>query len=107
MGRHYTEGLTIMAYQVPKSKASIKQNRFEFEVDGKTYDIPQMKYLSIGSVEAFENEHPIQGLIMASDNEDARAALRSLEGDQLEGLMEAWQKESGVSVGESEASGKS
>ncbi len=36
-----------MVFQVPKSKASIKQNRFEFQMPGsdKTYSIPLLKFI--------------------------------------------------------------
>lgn len=93
-----------MAYQVPKSKASIKQNRFTFEIDGKNFDIPLMQFLPMSAAEAFEQEKPITGLMLAAGSDEAASALRSLESDQLEGLLKAWQEESEVDRGESPAS---
>lgn len=95
-----------MAFSVPESKRSIAQNRFEFEVAGTTYDIPQLKYLPVESMESFEGADPtpIRGLLAACDNDGAKNAIRKLDGEQLEALMNAWQEASGVKVGESSAS---
>ena len=96
-----------MAFQVPDSKRSIKQNRFEFEIAGKQYDIPQLKFAPVGAMEHFENERNMTGLLLACDSDDARAAVRSLDGDQLEAFMTAWAAASGVELGESVASSDS
>lgn len=93
-----------MAFQVPKSKASIKQNRFSFEIEGKKYELPLMKYVSVETLAAFENERPIQGLIAAAPDDRTKDAIRALESDQLDALLTEWQEESEITPGESEAS---
>lgn len=95
-----------MAFSVPESKRSIKQNRFEFKVGTKSYSIPKLNYLPVESMESFEGDNPtpIRGLLAACDNDAAKDALRKLDGEQIEALMNAWQEASGVTVGESSAS---
>ena len=93
-----------MAFSVPASKRSVKQNRFEFTIDGKKFDIPLMKYLPLSAAEAFENEEPVRGILAACDGDAARDAVRQLDGEQLDALLTAWQEASEVKVGESSAS---
>jgi hypothetical protein len=101
-----------MVYAVPASKKSHKQNRFEFTVPGskKTYSIPLAKYMSVGQVEVMSKKGDDLDLtdLLSIFNEDATAgaaeAVRKLDQEQLDGLMSAWQTESGISVGESSAS---
>lgn len=93
-----------MAFQVPASKRSIAQNRFEFEVGGKTYSIPLMKFVPAGVMEQFENEKNITGLMMLADSDEQRDAMRLLEQEQIEALLSAWAEASDVSLGESSAS---
>jgi tape measure domain-containing protein len=35
-----------MPYKVPASKKSLKQNQFEFEIDGVTYSVPLLKFVN-------------------------------------------------------------
>ena len=98
-----------MAYEVPASKRSIKQNQFQFKVPGdrKTYSIPKAKYMTIGQVEALETkggEVKLTDLLEILGQGEARDAVRSLDQEQLMALMEAWQADSGLTVGESSAS---
>lgn len=96
-----------MTFAVPASKKSKKQNRFEFEHEGEKYDLPLMKYVSAGAIEAFEGGKDMTGLILAADNERTRDAIRSLDGEQMKALMDALMEASGVTVGESGASSDS
>ena len=96
-----------MAYKVPASKKSIKQNRFEFEFDGKTHSIPLLKFLPVKAAELFEAEQPVAGLLAGADSDAARDAIRQMDSDQLDGLMKAWEEESGAEAGESPASSES
>lgn len=101
-----------MAYQVPKSKASIKQNRFEFSIDGKTYSVPLLKYLSGNKIEeiaAAEDKGGMASIVVSfsifgDKGTPAGDAVRTLDQDQLGELNDAYMKASGISVGESEAS---
>ena len=96
-----------MAFQIPASKRSIKQNRFEFKVGNKTHSIPLLKFLPVRAAELFENGKNLAGLIAAADEDATREVIRDLDGEQLEALIEAWQEASGVEVGESSASSES
>lgn len=99
-----------MAFQVPKSKASIRQNRFEFQVEegGKTYDLPLMKYLPVRVIEAMnDTDRSFGALLSAFGDGEAAEAVRDLDAEQLNALMEAWEEESGITAGESAASSKS
>lgn len=89
-----------MTFQVPESKRSIKQNRFEFEVDGKKYEIPHLKFAPVSAIEKFEQEQNMAGLLLTADNDEAREAIRSFDGSQLEPFIEAWSEASGVDAGE-------
>lgn len=102
-----------MVYSVPKSKRSLKQNRFEFNIPGdkRVHSIPLAKYLSTGQVEEIAKRGDHVGLIdilAIFDEKDVSKgtpeAVRTLDQEQLEALMQAWQAESGIAVGESSAS---
>ncbi len=94
-------------FQVPESKKSIAQNRFEFEHGGKTYSLPLLKYAPVEAAEAFEEGRNVAAILLCCENDAARDAVRSLDGDQFGALMEAWQEASGVKPGESPASSDS
>jgi hypothetical protein len=89
-------------YEVPKSKASIKQNRFEFKVEGKakTYSVPLLKFITAASVMAFEDNKELRGIMLAADDPVTRGVLEGLDADQLEQLATAWAAESGITPGE-------
>lgn len=96
-----------MAFKVPQSKKSIKQNRFDFEVDGKQFDLPLLQFAPLEAAEAFENDKNVTGILLACDRDDAREALRHLDGEQIDALMDAWKEASESSPGESPASSES
>ena len=98
-----------MTYHVPESKRSIAQNQFIFDVPGDEtiYSIPKAKYLPIGTIEHLSTN---SGQISITDILDligdtaARDAARTLDQEQLQALMSAWQEDSGLTMGESSAS---
>lgn len=96
-----------MTFAVPQSKKSIKQNRFEFEIEGTTFEVPLLKFAPVAAAEAFEQGQEVKGLLLMCENDAARDAVRDLDGEQFGALMEAWQKASGVEAGESPASSNS
>lgn len=102
-----------MVFQVPASKRSIKQNQFEFKVPGdkRTYSIPKAKYLPMGVVERMSSAEQVtltDIIALFGDPESpAAVAVRTLDGEQITALTEAWQKDSGVQAGESSASTRS
>lgn len=96
-----------MVYQVPASKASIKQNRFEFKLPGKSkvYSVPLMKYVKPSIVIDLDGTGDKEAMGVRLFKEYLPEVFPLLEdSDQLESLMNAWEKASGVTVGESEAS---
>lgn len=96
-----------MAFAVPQSKKSIKQNRFEFEVGGETFDVPLLKFAPVAAMEAFENGKNITGFLMTADSDRAREALRGMDSEQLDALSDAWSEASDVTPGESAGSSDS
>src|SRR5437899_3089984 len=98
-----------MVYQVPPSKASIKQNRFEFQIPGskKTFSVPLLKFLKPSIALALEDASEI-GAAKILFNEYLPEAFPLFEdAEQLGSFLEAWKDASGIGVGESEASADS
>ena len=114
-----------MVYEIPASKASLKQNVFEFKVPGekKIRSHPLLKFLPIGYRNRMaQMAAPIQAAQAAGDDPDSKdlhalgtVQLELLErfspgvtdvmdDDQLAALLKAWQEASQISVGESPAS---
>ena len=97
-----------MTFQVPESKRSIGQNRFHFNLpDGTAVSMPKAKYLTMGQIEHLsQNTGDIQltDLLDLFDEPEAAVAVRTLDHEQLQALMEAWQADSGLTMGESSAS---
>lgn len=96
-----------MAFNVPASKKSQKSNRYEFTIGETTYDVPLLKFAPVEAAELFEKGQQVAGMIACCDTDDAKAAIRGLDGEQLGALMEDWQQASGVEAGESLASSNS
>lgn len=96
-----------MPFDVPASKKSIAQNRFEFTLEGETFSIPLLKFAPVEAAEQFEVGRDVAGILACCENDKARAAVRSLDGDQFSALMGAWSEASGISAGESGASEES
>lgn len=103
-----------MPFQVPASKASQKQNRFEFQFPGdrKTYSVPLINYLppwlalKLKNADADLDEGVIRELF------DTIAPGMGLfekfeEAEQFSEWMSAWGRASGVTLGESPASAES
>lgn len=116
-----------MVFQVPASKASIKQNQFEFEVpvSGKKtrkYTVPKMQYISSDLRERMQRASlPLQGLKEGDSVEPAVQIELSIvqrelfdryapglyelvTDDQILAIQEAWQEASSVTLGESSPS---
>jgi len=97
-----------MTYKVPESKRSIAQNRFEFELpDGTEVSMPKAKYLTVGQIEKLNGlggEVSLIDVLELFDEKGPAEAVRTLDSEQLADLMEAWQVDSGIKVGESSAS---
>lgn len=123
-----------MAYEVPKSRASIKQNQFEFKIPGskKIYRMPYMQFMTNGLrdplIEVFRE---LRKNIQEDEDIDAQEAAQHLSNDtklrmqqltreifekynpevyaeldqeQVVAIFNAWAAESQTSVGKSSAS---
>lgn len=97
-----------MVYDVPKSKASIKQNRFEFRLPGekKIRSVPLLQYVRPALALEFEDLDEKQAVRRLFDEvypkEDLFAKFDDTE--QFQAWLEAWGDASGVDLGESLAS---
>jgi hypothetical protein len=96
-----------MVYAVPKSKQSIKQNRFEFtlpEDSKKVYSVPLLKFLRPALILQAESISEIAFARMLFDEYLPEAFSKIDDAEQLQALMAAWQEASGLTTGESPAS---
>lgn len=114
-----------MVYEVPASKASLKQNTFEFKVPGerKVRALPLLKYLPMGmNSRMAEAAGPVQAaqragrkptpdelrelgsIQMELFNKYSPGLVDAVDAEQLGAIMIAWQEASGITVGESPAS---
>lgn len=122
-----------MAIHIPESKASIRQNQVEVFLPGekKPYYVPKMQYLLAdqrsrmselsSAARAFIEDHQAGRKRPPSESEAAAMAAierlqreifeshipdlyKKLTSDQIQFLQEEWNRESGVSLGESSAS---
>jgi hypothetical protein len=95
-----------MVFQVPASKSSVKQNRFEFSLPGsaKVYSVPKLEYVKPSLALQFEDATDVGAarLLFGAYLPEAFGLLEDVE--QLGALMEAWKDASGVTPGESGAS---
>lgn len=99
-----------MVFQVPTSKASVKQNRFEFQLPGskKTYSVPKLQFVKPSLALQFGDltEVQVANLLFGEYMPEVFPLLE--DSSQLEALLEAWKEASeGVGVGESSASADS
>lgn len=90
-------------FEIPESKRAKPENRFEFELAGKDFTIPLLKFAPVEASEHFEAQRQVAGIIACCENDAAKDAIRSLDGEQFGALMAAWQEASGITVGESRA----
>lgn len=114
-----------MVFQVPASKASVKQNVFEFTLPGekKPRTLPKMQYINADIRHRFSQLYavmkPAQDAGQAIDEMvmleylDVQYELleqynpgihKILDGEQLGAIVQAWIEASSVSMGESPAS---
>jgi hypothetical protein len=93
-----------MAFQVPASKASKGQDRFEFEIDGKTFSVRKAKFVPIDALVQLETAGLRTLEFFGGDNKTQIAAVGSLEREQFAALVLAWREDSEVTAGEAPAS---
>jgi hypothetical protein len=97
-----------MVYEVPKSRASIAQNRFAFKFAGssKKYDVPLMKYIKPALAMKLERLSDAEVVVALFEEYFPGQNLfeKFEDSEQFEAFMLAWQEASGIELGESEAS---
>jgi hypothetical protein len=93
-------------FTVPASKASIKQNRFEFKMPGdrSTYSVPKLQFVKPSLVLQLDGNKKADIVRLLLDHyvPDLTEKFESIE--QLVALYEAWAEASGITPGESSAS---
>jgi len=89
-----------MVFHVPDAT----DDRWEFELGGVTYTLPRVKSLAIDVYEQmsehFAREQVHAGLSLLTNDDATTAAIKSLQVGQFEALVNEWQKDSGVTLGE-------
>lgn len=115
----------MATFEVPKSKASIRQNRFEFKMpDGKKRSVPLLEFikpelaLKMAELEVRTSPDGEQSTDPKETSEFVRLVFDTYypeenlfgmfeDAEQFGAWMEAWTEASGVTPGESGASPKS
>ncbi|QDH48917.1 tail assembly chaperone [Arthrobacter phage Gisselle] len=96
-------------YRVPASKASLHQNQFRFQLPGEDHirSIPKLKYLK-PSIAIQVEGMPVQQALQLLFSLYQPGLIDEFDDmEQLEGVIQAWAKASGVSLGESKPSSDS
>lgn len=96
-----------MGYKVPDWKKSIDQNKFEVEVGGETFALPKAEYLTGRQAQQFEKSDEVEGGIYAVLDgivDGLGAAMLDVPQKYIKEFVAEWQEDSGISLGESEAS---
>lgn len=99
-----------MGYKVPDWKKSIDQDKFDVETESGTFQLPKAEYLTGRQAQAFEDADEREGGIYAVLDEVSPGlgtALIDVPVKYVKELVEAWQADSGIELGESAASSTS
>lgn len=100
-----------MGYKVPDWKKSLNQNMFDVETDdGQTFQLPKAEYLTGTQVMRFREADEIEGGVYAVLDEIAPGlggAMAEVPIKFVKEFIADWQKDAGVSLGESSASATS
>ena len=93
-------------FEVPASKASEGQDRFEFTVPGKVgkFSVKKLKFLSVGKRDEIGDGGRAMLEFFREGSAKQGDAVRALDEEQFNALVNAWQSDSGVTLGESGAS---
>ena len=96
-----------MGYKVPDWKKSLDQNKFDVEVGSKTFHLVKVDYLTGAQTEMLAKAGEFEGGMYALIDElcpGLGTAFRNVPTRFFNELIEAWQKDSGIDLGESSAS---
>lgn len=81
--------------------------KFHYEYDGKKINLPKFSNLPFGVIRKLRKQDETdQMFLLFEETADDRSlkVIDSMTVDEVAKLMEAWQKDGGVTVGESSAS---
>lgn len=95
-----------MVFQVPPAKKSKDQDKFKFEFGGKAYTLPLMKLLPPADMAMMEGQS-LTSIRAVFEKHVPGVFDRFETTEQLELLTKEWAKDSGIDLGESEASSDS
>lgn len=98
-----------MTFEVPEANASKEQDKFQFKIPGHagTFSVKRLKFLTVAQAEEVESDSNALFEFFGKQGTKQGTALRSLDRQQWKALVEAWQRDSGVDLGESAASSAS
>lgn len=93
-------------FAVPAKKASKGQDRFQFTIPGVEgkFSVRKLKFLSVGKRDEIGSGGGPLLAFFCEGTAKQGDAVRELDEDQFNELVKAWQVDSGVSLGESQAS---
>jgi len=97
-------------FEVPASKASVKQNQFEFKIPGdrKTYSIPKLQFLRPSLLREMDSmKNQVDRVYALIENYHPGLVDKFDDMEQLTALYVGWSEGSGITVGESSASSTS
>jgi hypothetical protein len=97
-------------FEVPASRASVKQNQFEFKIPGdrKTYSIPKLQFLRPALLRQMDSmKNQVDRVYALIENYHPGLVDKFDDMEQLTALYTAWSEGSGITVGESSASSTS
>lgn len=100
-------------YTVPPTKAAEPDSRFQYDLDGNEVSAPLLELVDTDTAAVFNAAVTDVDFRLAycralsGGDSEVEAKLRALEADRLGPLIEAYDKASGISAGESDASTRS
>lgn len=92
-------------YEVPESKKSVGQDKFDFKIGGKAHQVTKAKYLTGGQLEDLTSGDVSRIFdVFGPRGSKVGDAVRSLDIEQIMDLVGAWVADSGLDSGKSKAS---
>lgn len=95
-----------MVFEVPEARQSRAQNQFKFKIAGKPFSVKKAKFLTIGETEMLAHPETSSDIIdfFGKRGTAQGDAVRTLNQEQFDALVEAFLTDSRLSLGESDAS---
>ena len=81
--------------------------QFHYQHNGRTVTLPYLRNIKVGVIRKLRNlgpEDQFFGILEAVAAEGTLAVIDDMTADEFGAVMEQWQKDSGITVGESVAS---